>query len=130
MNLKNAKQYLSLVQAAAEGKTIQVNEAFKHNPYWVDISNPSFDMEVEFYRIKPESKLRPWTAEEVPVGALLRANFPNATTYVIVANPTGGIRVLDCGGPYVYTFDYAFCFCKHSTDGGKTWLPCGTLTNE
>ncbi len=57
MNKDNARDYLPLVQALAEGKTIQVAEAeFGVKIKWVDIESPEFGLNPSFYRIKPEPK--------------------------------------------------------------------------
>lgn len=50
MNKDNAKDYLPLVQALAEGKTIQIKQGL----VWVDAVGPSFNYEPSYYRIKPE----------------------------------------------------------------------------
>lgn len=50
MNKDNAKQFLPLVQALAEGKEIQVNDKAQ----WVTITTPTFTREPEHYRIKPD----------------------------------------------------------------------------
>lgn len=50
MNASNAKDYLPLVQALADGKTIQSN----HNGEWFDLPSPSFCDQISLYRIKPE----------------------------------------------------------------------------
>lgn len=55
MNKDNAKEFLPLVQALAEGKTIQ----YKHEGYdkeWRDYRNPSFHHPASYYRIKPEPR--------------------------------------------------------------------------
>ena len=56
MNKDNAKDYLPLVQALADGKTIQLKVESLENPegVWKDWENPKFDREVSAYRIKPE----------------------------------------------------------------------------
>ena len=51
MNKDNAKDYLPLVQALAEGKTIQL---FSDGDGWEDIRSPIFDRPAKLYRIKPE----------------------------------------------------------------------------
>lgn len=53
MNKDNAKDYLPLVQALAEGKTIQYKLDYDG---WSDIACPNFDEEANNYRIKPEPK--------------------------------------------------------------------------
>lgn len=61
MNREQAKALLPFIQAFSEGKTIQ----FKSNGKWVDLDSASFMLTPERYRIKPESKYRPFqNAEE------------------------------------------------------------------
>lgn len=53
MNASNAKLFLPLVQALAEGKTIQqINDHGK----WIDIKEPVFSHDISTYRIKPEPR--------------------------------------------------------------------------
>ncbi len=58
MNAQNAKDYLPLVQALAEGKELQ--HRLKHrlniDPKWSDIQDPNFSFPPENYRIKPEPR--------------------------------------------------------------------------
>lgn len=53
MNKDNAKDYLPLVQALAEGKTIQMDAEDE----WFDNPNPDFTLPVECYRVKPEPRV-------------------------------------------------------------------------
>ena len=53
MNAQNAKDYLPLVQAMAEGKMIEVKNGLG---MWVDCPEPSFGGNPKFYRIKPEPR--------------------------------------------------------------------------
>lgn len=52
MTKEKAKQYLPLVQAFAEGKTIQFRYSSDDN--WVDARDLNFYLQVDHYRIKPE----------------------------------------------------------------------------
>lgn len=52
MNAQNAHEYLPLVQALANGLTIQKDWFGK----WTDSKEIHFDMKPEFYRIKPEPR--------------------------------------------------------------------------
>lgn len=62
MNKDNAKDYLPLIQAMAEGKTIQMH----NGDYWFDEEELCFDGDVNIYRIKPEVEYVPFdTAEEL-----------------------------------------------------------------
>lgn len=55
MNKDNAAQYLPLVKALAEGKTIE----FQASPgRWTTIAKPDFSCTPEYYRIKREPKVR------------------------------------------------------------------------
>lgn len=56
MDKEEAKKLLPIIQAFAEGKTIQVFNLYKER--WEDINNPSWD--ADRYRIKPEPKYRPF----------------------------------------------------------------------
>lgn len=53
MNKDNALDYLPLVQALAEGKTIQMLE---WHGYWVDMVEISSEIPASLYRIKPEPR--------------------------------------------------------------------------
>lgn len=67
MNRIQAKQLLPIIQAYAEGKTIQVKIQgdSKGTEEWQDVINPDFDIIPSCYRIKPEPKYRPFeNAEE------------------------------------------------------------------
>lgn len=52
MTKENAKDFLPLVQALAEGKTIQI--IAHDNKNWIDSSSWNFTKEPKDYRIKPE----------------------------------------------------------------------------
>ena len=56
MTREEAKELLPIIQAYAEGKTIQFRER--------DIEEPSFDGHLNEYRIKPEPKYRPFKSQE------------------------------------------------------------------
>lgn len=53
MNKDNAKDYLPLVQALAEGKVIQLQV---DNGEWLDLDETKFNFEPSDYRIKPEPR--------------------------------------------------------------------------
>ena len=55
MTREEAKELLPIIQAFAEGKTIQV----WYNDTWQDEEYPSF-VELNLFRIKPETKYRPF----------------------------------------------------------------------
>ena len=57
---EQAKELLPIIQAFAEGKTIQ----YKVKGGWQDIDNPSFNDLPSEYRIKPEPKYRPFKSRD------------------------------------------------------------------
>ena len=59
MTREEAKNLLPVIQAFAEGKTIQLFT----NGIWEGAENPSFE-ELSRYRIKPEPKYRPFKSQE------------------------------------------------------------------
>lgn len=60
MTRKEAKELLPIIQAWAEGKTIQ----YKLKGGWQDMDNPSFNDLPSEYRIKPEPTYRPFKSQE------------------------------------------------------------------
>ena len=72
MNKDNAKDYLPLVQALAEGKTIQYNSL---DTGWMEPIDISFSRTPENYRIKPEP-LECWVFKSINDGTLY-TGFPH-----------------------------------------------------
>lgn len=68
MNKDNARDYLPLVQALAEGKVIQ-SRMFSCDP-WKDCARPDFTMDPSNYRIKPEPR-EIWVNEWKPGGKVV-----------------------------------------------------------
>lgn len=63
MDRNQAKELLPIIQAYVEGKTIQSRCIKGDKSLWYDDEDPSFDDDFE-YRIKPESKYRPFKDAE------------------------------------------------------------------
>ncbi len=61
MTRDRIKKLLPIITAFAEGKTIEVKDA---NNKWGEITDPYFDGDPEAYRIKQESKYRPFESAE------------------------------------------------------------------
>lgn len=57
MTREEAKDFLPIITAFAEGKTIEVMNTSGH---WEEINIPNFDVDPEKYRIKPKPKYRPF----------------------------------------------------------------------
>lgn len=57
MTREEAKDFLPIITAFAEGKTIEVMNTSGH---WDEINIPNFDVDPKKYRIKPKPKYRPF----------------------------------------------------------------------
>lgn len=99
------------MQAFVDGRPIECAEVHKLN--WGETLSPVWNWNNFTYRIKPTTKLRPWSADEVPLGAWLRDKSDKA-----------GRRLLICAYEEEHRIHWLINH-EHSTDGGKTWHPCG-----
>ena len=64
MNRKEAKELMPIIQAFAEGKTIQYYDSLIDIADWEDCENPNFENLTYKFRIKPEPTYRPFVNEE------------------------------------------------------------------
>ena len=62
MTREEAKELLPIIQAFAEGKTIQYRH--KGRSTWYDLDSGQFNCDMYYYRIKPEPKYRPFKTKE------------------------------------------------------------------
>lgn len=60
MNRKEAKELMPIIQAFAEGKTIQYYDSLIDIDDWEDCENPDFENLIYKFRIKPEPTYRPF----------------------------------------------------------------------
>ena len=60
MNRSEAKELLPIIKAFAEGKVIQSRHIKSGSSLWYEVETPYFDNNDFEYRIKPESKYRPF----------------------------------------------------------------------
>lgn len=122
--MKTLDEMIAVMQAAKDGKAIEWRRGIGNSDW--ECSTPAWNWNVCDYRIKPEPKLRPWKPEEVPVGALVRRKCYRFAHNLIISRDDGGafgfiedntgLKWIDKG----LHGDFEF-----STDGGKTWKPCG-----
>lgn len=61
MNRQEAREILPIIQAFAEGKTIEYQNVHRK---WIEVKNPSFSEHYTEYRIKTEPKYRPFKDSE------------------------------------------------------------------
>lgn len=120
-----------ILLAYAQGKTIE----YSHSDFgcWIQCvggPDPHKDFTAH-YRIKPRPRLRPWTAAEVPVGALLRGGrWSNNVRVVIISVNHEGVGIPFSNGSYLMYDFQSLTKYEYSTDFGKTWQSCGILTHE
>ena len=112
MNIEQTKEAIRIMQAYVDGKEVQYEVP---NKEWITTDQPAWNFISYNYRIKPTATLRPWTADEVPLGAWIRFK-----------------KVIDDRSILAWTSNQAdrdmwLDEREYSTDGGKTWLPCGVV---
>jgi len=98
----------------ADGKFVANCESSRHDLFILDETPP---------------KLRAWSIGEVPVGALIRRNEWAGTgcCTTILSRGLSSVSISYDGGISVQAREQIAKHWEHSTDGGKTWRPCGVL---
>ena len=121
MTKEQAKELLPIFQAFANGKQIQFLES---NGSWRDCPNPGWSPELYKYRIKPESKLVPFTFEdkELLKGRFIMTKDDPSCIYQITGIAKNTVRVPETG---FYT--YKVLLNKFLFDDGS---PCGKYVEE
>ena len=126
MNIEQTKEAIRVMQAFVDGKEVQRhgkhwNPKESLKPDWSDINEPCWDFDNCYYRIKPTPVLRPWTADEVPLGAWIKSKHDHWKSLILEVDKLGKICVY---GGTIFR-EAALEHHEHSLDGGKTWKPCG-----
>jgi hypothetical protein len=111
MNIEETKECIRVMQAFVDGKEV---EALNPAEKWERATTPRWGWNHTQYRIKPTPAFRPWTADEVPLGSIMRTKGLEGRC-VIIDTETSDDR------------SYWLNAREHSTDGGKTWHPCGVM---
>lgn len=125
MDKKKAKEFLPIITALAEGKTIQVLNDYS---VWVNITNPEFNRSASRYRIKPEPKYVPYSnkkellKDSIKHGGYVKHRFNNCF-YFIESIYDNVIEI-----PHKGNVSYQDFFNEY------TWAdddsPCGILMSE
>ena len=117
MNIEQTKEAIRVMQAFVDGKEVEVMGLLKTS-FWLSAETPCWDWNTSTYRIKPTATLRPWTADEVPLGAWMRSKRNPQDRMLIhwVSSQCDREMWLDKN--------------EHSTDGGVTWKPCGVVEDK
>ena len=113
MNREQTIEAIRIMQAYVDGKEVECWHR-RLEGWDTTNNNPSWNWMDCIFRIKSTETLRPWTADEVPLGAWMRSKGLEGRC-IIVATETSDDRA------------YWLNAREHSTDGGKTWLPCGVM---
>jgi hypothetical protein len=111
MNIEETKEAIRIMQAFVDGKEVE----FHCRDGWKQTDIPQWQFGATKYRIKPTTVLRPWTPDEVPLGAWGRNPKYPKTRWLIDRTSSEENR-MDWYKNY-----------EHSTDGGKTWSACGVV---
>lgn len=115
MNKETSHLYLPLIQALAEGKTIE----YGSGSIWGQVNEPKFIYPPQYYRIKPEPKMIPLGPEDVPPGSAIRQLGGNRWAIITIVG-TDGISwptVPEC--PYDRLAATMEIKCP-----GEDWKPC------
>jgi hypothetical protein len=129
MNIEETKESIRVMQAFVDGKEVEYLGK-KWNPRglllsdWCDAHEPFWNFEHYDYRIKPTPVFRPWTADEVPLGCILKTKSTNSVWLLIGRNNVGEILI---AGDKYQPPEWLLREYEHSTDGGVTWKPCGVV---
>lgn len=91
----------------------QIECRLRGSSIWFIDNDPTWNWDAVEYRIKPTKTMRPWTADEVPVGGQIRSK--QSRDYRFLIDRTANAEVRE---------DWLKGY-EHSLDGGKTWKPCG-----
>jgi hypothetical protein len=113
VNIEQTKETIRVMDASINGMEVESKLIGTYD--WVLDKNPSWNWLNYDYRIKPTAKFRPWTADEVPLGAWMRFK----------RNPQD--RVLLGWVSVQADRDLWLDEREYSTDGGVTWKPCGVV---
>ena len=111
MNIEQTIEAIKVMQAFVDGKEVEVQLPAGN---WETMA-PNWNWDDTEYRIKPTPTLRPWTADEVPVGGQIRNKAIPEYRWLI--DRTADLTVRN---EWLERHE-------HSTDCGKTWLPCGVM---
>lgn len=109
MDKNKAKELLPIIQAYAEGKTIQSRCIKGDKSLWYDDEDPSFDDDFE-YRIKPEPKFRPFNNKEECWKEMLQHN-PLGWFKDKKAKEFFTLNCISDKDPKIKTYEYLFDDC-------------------
>lgn len=128
MTREEARVLLPIIQAYAEGKTIQVIDTTDQCGKWEDVTDLKINTDFEEYRIKPEPKYRPFANVEECWQEMLKHQpfgwVKNNNLYRNILETSDGVILLPSfpGEMFVFSFDKAkekFTFADGTPFGVK-----------
>ena len=112
MTREQTIEAIRIMQAFVDGKEVEFKWMSKD---WDSTDKPEWNWSAYDYRIKPTTTIRSWTADEVPLGMQMRSKHNPQDRMLIYWVCSQADREIWLRKN------------EHSTDGGKTWLPCGVV---
>ena len=112
MTREQTIEAIRIMQSWVDGKEVEFKWMSKD---WNSTDKPEWNWSAYDYRIKPTATLRPWTADEVPLGAWIRYKRALHDRSILAWTSNQADR------------DMWLDEREHSTDGGVTWKPCGVV---
>ena len=115
MTKQEVLEAANVMIAYANGKKIGTRPRRSTEPLLGILYVPTWNWEQKDYCVIPDPTYRPWTADEVPLGAWMRSKRnPQDRMLIHWVNSQADREMwLDKN--------------EHSTDGGKTWSACGVV---
>jgi hypothetical protein len=115
MTKQEVLEAANVMIAYANGKKIGTRPRRSTEPLLGILYVPTWNWEQKDYCVIPDPTYRPWTADEVPLGAWIRCKKTPHDRHLLgwVSDQTDRELWLDER--------------EHSTDGGKTWSACGVV---
>ena len=115
MTKEEVLEAANVMIAYANGKKIGTRPRRSTEPLLGILYVPTWNWEQKDYCVIPDATYRPWTADEVPLGAWIRYKKTPHDRHLLgwVSDQTDRELWLDER--------------EYSTDGGVTWKPCGVV---
>lgn len=114
MTKQEVLEAANVMIAYANGKKIGTRPRRSTEPLLGILYVPTWNWEQKDYCVIPDPTYRPWTADEVPLGAWMRSKGLLGRQ-IITHTAEQEDR------------EWWLKASEHSTDGGKTWKPCGVV---
>lgn len=121
MNQETAKQFLPLVQALADGKTLQYHCIVNGHDQIRDTNNINFTLDPSRYRVKPDVVRMALGPEDVPPGSVIRRD---GLWHLVTSISNNGVHH-GPEGNVSFTFWNSLFLCGWEIKRpGEDWTPC------